>query len=66
MDFEIGEDIYITDNVTGNDGEICEMMISIDFSDGYLTLFLKKEMAVKVIDALQKIIGNDNMENNDG
>lgn len=66
MDFEIGEDIYITDNVTGNDGEICEMMMSSDFSDGYFTIFLKKEMAVKVIDALQKIIGNDNMENNDG
>lgn len=58
-EFEIGEDIYITDNVTGNDGEICEMLISSDYSDGYFSLFLKREIAEKVVTALQNILSQD-------
>lgn len=64
-EFEIGEDIYITDNVTGNDGEICEMLISSDYSDGYFSLFLKREIAEKVVTALQNILSQeDNIHGN--
>lgn len=56
MEFEIGEDIYITNEVTGNDGEICEINISSDYEDGSFVLFLTREQAEEVILALQKII----------
>lgn len=61
MEFEIGKDIYITNEVNGSDGEICEINLTSDYEDGSFVIFLKREQAEEVILALQKIIESNNI-----
>lgn len=65
MEFEIGKDIYITNEVNGSDGEICEINLTSDYEDGSFVIFLKREQAEEVILALQKIIESNNISQND-
>ena len=56
MEFEIGDDIYISNNVSGNNEDICEVLLSSDYEDGYFTLFLTREQVEKTIQALKNIL----------
>ena len=54
------EEIFITDKVTGDDGEVCEIDISTcDYDNSTFMLFLTREQVEQTIKALQNIISQD-------